>query len=113
METDLNFLGLPEKTSQSIYMPYLSTNYNATSATNTQTNQATPSNNMFQEDILASSAGIFQENNAQQTNTYATTQDITNINNYTDFNVPTTTEAYPATNYTTSNEAVIPTTTNY
>ncbi len=32
MKKNLNFLGLPEKTSQSIYMPYLLTNYNESGA---------------------------------------------------------------------------------
>ena len=48
METNANFLGLPEETSQSIYMPYLSTNYKAEGATNIQTTQVPPVDNMAQ-----------------------------------------------------------------
>ena len=113
METNANFLGLPEETSQSIYMPYLSTNYKAEGATNIQTTQVPPVDNIFQGDILATSAGI-SDYNIDQTNTYTTTQTQNNYqtNDYTNFDVPITTEAYPATNYTTTNQTEIPI-TNY
>jgi len=107
MEANENFLGLPEKTSQSIYMPYLSTNYNTAGTTNFETTPETPVDNIFQGDILATSAGI-SDYNIAQTNTYTTTE----TNNYTNFDVPITTEAYPATNYITSTQTEIPI-TNY
>ena len=109
METNTNFMDLlPQETSQSIYMPYLTTNYKASGTTGIQANQTAQVTNGYQEDILASSAGIFPQYNVEQTNTYTTTQDVFQTNNDFNFNIPTTTEAYPVTNYATTNE-----TTNY
>ena len=89
METNANFLGLPEETSQSIYMPYLSTNYKAEGATNIQTTQVPPVDNIFQGDILATSA----------TTNYA---DYTTTN-YADI---TTTNTFPEIDYTAADTFV-------
>ena len=121
---------LSQPTSQSIYVPYLATNYKTTDTNENQIVQSQIISNIPKDDILAQSAGVFKQQNFGNVTPIQTTAEAYPVTNYSNTNIPTTTneefpldiigdatnsyqtipEAYPTTdysniNFTTSTEA--------
>ena len=110
---------LSQPTSQSIYVPYLATNYKTTDTNQNQIVQSQIISNIPKDDILAQSAGVFKQQNFGNVTPIQTTAEAYPVTNYSNTNIPTTTneefpldiigdttnsyqtipEAYPTTDY--------------